>query len=101
MEFIKLTPNHFTPEEELINLQSSLGIRVQSVALPKGHQFFISKTEPQVMNWLQNKIHNVNTAFHKINSKYTGDTERVNWNNNKMQNQRFLETKNLFKKGLY
>ena len=101
MEFIKLTPNPFTPEEELINLQSSLGIRVQSVALPKGHQFFISKTEPQVMNWLQNKIHNVNTAFHKINSKYTGDTDRVNWNNNKMQNERFLATKNLFKKGLY
>ena len=53
------------------------------------------------MNWLQNKIHNVNTAFHKINSKYTGDTDRVNWNNNKMQNERFLATKNLFKKGLY
>jgi hypothetical protein len=46
---------------------------------------------------LQNKVHNVNTAFYKINSKYTGDTERVNWNNNKMQNQRFLETKNLYK----
>ena len=101
MEFIKLTPNAFTPEAELLNHQSSLGIRVQSVALPKEHQLFTLKTEPQVMNWLQNKIHNVNTAFHKINSKYTGDTDRVNWNNNKMQNERFLATKNLFKKGLY
>jgi hypothetical protein len=101
MEFIKLTPNQFTPEEELINHQRCLGIQVQSVALPKEHQLFTLKTEQQVMNWLQNKVHNVNTAFHKINSKYTGDTERVNWNNNKMQNQRFLETKNLFKRGLY
>jgi hypothetical protein len=87
----------FTPEEKLIKQQSNFGIRVQSVALPNKHQLFALKTEPQVMNWLQNKIHNVNTAFHKINSKYTGDTDRVNWNNNKTQNKRFLETKNLYK----
>jgi hypothetical protein len=95
--FVKSTENTFTPEEELLNHKSSFGIRVQSVALPIEHQLFTLKTEPQVMNWLQNKIQNVNTAFYKINSKYTGDTERVNWNNNKMQNQRFLETKNLYK----
>jgi hypothetical protein len=101
MEFIKLTPNPFTPEAELLNHQSSLGINVQSVALPTGFKVFGIKTEAKEIDWLQNKIHNVNTAFHKINSKYSGDTERINWNNNKMQNQRFLETKNLFKKGLY
>jgi hypothetical protein len=101
MEFIKLTQNQLTPENEILNHKSTLGIRVQSVALPREHELFTIKTEQQVMNWLENKVHNVNTAFHKINSKYTGDTERVNWNNNKMQNQRFLETKNLFKRGLY
>jgi len=101
MEFIKLTPNPFTPESELINHKSRLGIKIQSVALPSERQLYVIKRESQVMDWLQNKIHNVNTAFYKINSKYTGDTERVNWNNNKMQNQRFLETKNLFKRGLY
>ena len=95
--FVKPTENTITPEEKLIKQQSNFGIRVQSVALPNKHQLFALKTEPQVMNWLQNKIQNVNTAFHKINSKYDGDTERVNWNNNKMQNQRFLETKNLYK----
>ena len=95
--FVKSTENPFTPEEELIKHKSGFGIRVQSVALPIEHQLFTLKTEPQVMNWLQNKIQNVNTAFHKINSKYDGDTERVNWNNNKMQNKRFLETKNLYK----
>jgi len=101
MEFIKLTETQLTPEEKLIKQQSILGIDVQSVAIPKGHKIFKLKSEAQVMDWLENKVHNVNTAFHKINSKYTGDTERVNWNNNKMQNQRFLETKNLFKRGLY
>jgi hypothetical protein len=100
MEFIKLM-NELTPEEKLINHQIGLGIRVQSVGLPKGYKIFKLKSEAEVMDWLENKVHNVNTAFHKINSKYTGDTERVNWNNNKMQNQRFLETKNLFKRGLY
>ena len=83
-----------TPEEQLLKHQISFGIRVQSVALPKQHEIFTLKTEEEVMDWLQNKVQNVNTAFHKINSKYTGDTERVNWNNNKMQNQRFLETTN-------
>jgi hypothetical protein len=89
------TPN--TPEGQLLKHKKNLGIKVQSVVLPREHELFTLKTEPQVMNWLQNKVHNVNTAFYKINSKYTGDTERVNWNNNKMQNQRFLETKNLYK----
>ena len=97
MEFIKLTKNQFTPEVEIINHKSRLGIKIQSVALPSERQLYVIKRESQVMDWLQNKIHNVNTAFYKINSKYTGDTERVNWNNNKMQNQRFKETKNLYK----
>jgi hypothetical protein len=88
-------------ESELLNNQSSLGIQVQSVALPTKNYSIAPKTEAQVIKWLENKVHNVNTAFYKINSKYTGDNERVNWNNNKMQNKRFLEIKNLFKKGLY
>jgi hypothetical protein len=96
MEFIKLL-NELTPEAKMLKQQAILGIQVQSVAMPKGYKIFKLKSESQVMDWLQNKIHNVNTAFHKINSKYTGDTERVNWNNNKMQNQRFVETKNLYK----
>ena len=96
MEFIKLM-NELTPEEKLIKQQSILGIEVQSVAIPKNYKILKLKSEAQVMDWLENKVHNVNTAFHKINSKYTGDTERVNWNNNKMQNQRFVETKNLYK----
>jgi hypothetical protein len=97
MEFIKLTENQFTPETEILNHKSRLGIKVQSVVLPSERELYIIKREAQFMDWLQNKVHNVNFAYHKINSKYTGDTERINWNNNKMQNQRFVQTKNLYK----
>ena len=97
MFLVKTPEDKITPEEQLLKVMDGHRIKVQSVALPIEHQLFTLKTEPQVINWLQNKIQNVNTAFYKINSKYTGDTERVNWNNNKMQNQRFLETKNLYK----
>jgi len=70
---------------------------VQSVALPKGHKPFTTKTEEQVLNWLQNKIHSQYSAFYQINKKNKEDAECINWNNNKMQNQRFLELQNLYK----
>ena len=95
------TKNPVSKKTELLNNKSELSIKVQSVALPTKNYSIAPKTEAQVMDWLENKVHNVNTAFHKINSKYIGDTERTNWNNNKSQNKRFLETKNLFKRGLY
>jgi hypothetical protein len=95
--FVKPTENTITPEEEMLKVMDSHRIKVQSVVLPTKHQLYSLKTEEQVLNWLQNKIHNINSAFHQINTKYTEDVERVNWNNNKMQNQRFLEIKNLYK----
>ena len=95
--FVKPTENTITPEEEMLKVMDSHRIKVQSVVLPTKHQLYSLKTEEQVLNWLQNKIHNINSAFYQINTKYTEDVERVNWNNNKMQNQRFLEIKNLYK----
>lgn len=89
-------PTLYTTEEQMLFLNNDLNIKVQSVALPKGF-VCLDKTEVEILDWMQNKVHNINTAFYKINSKYDGDTDRVNWNNNKMQNQRFLETKNLYK----
>jgi hypothetical protein len=96
--FVKPPQDTITTEDALLEIMN-IGhrIKVQSVVLPKEHQLYTLKTEAQILDWLQNKLHNVNTAFHKINSKYDGDTERVNWNNNKMQNQRFLEIKNMYK----
>ena len=95
--FEKSTNTHITPEEQLLKHQRSFGIKVQSVALPKEHELFTLKTEGQVMNWLKNKVHNVHTAYYNETSKYDGESERLHWSNNKMLNQRFLETKNLYK----
>jgi hypothetical protein len=66
-------------------------IRVQSVALPNSN-IDILKTEEQVLDWLQNKIHSQYSAYYQINEKYNEDAEKTSWNNNKTQNQRYLET---------
>jgi hypothetical protein len=95
--FEKSPENHLTPEEQLLKHQRSFGLKVQSVALPREHELFTLKTESQVLNWMQNKIHNVHTAYHKIHNKFDVIDERVHWRNNKMQNERFLEIKKLYK----
>ena len=96
--FEKSHENHLTPEEQLLKHQRSFGLKVQSVALPREHELFTLKTESQVLNWMQNKIHNVHTAYCKIHNKFDIISERVHWRNNKMQNERYLETKNLYKR---
>ena len=86
-----------TPEEQLLKHKRSFGLKVQSVALPKEHELFTLKSENKVINWMQNKIYNIHTAFYKINSKYDNFEDKKHWRNNKIQNQRFLETKNMYK----
>ena len=95
--FEKSPENHLTPEEQLLKHQRSFGLKVQSVALPREHELFTLKKESQILNWMQNKIHNVHTAYHKIHNKFDVINERVHWRNNKMQNERFLEIKKLYK----
>jgi hypothetical protein len=90
-----------SPEDTLLNNQSELGIKVQSVALPTKNYSIAPKTEPEVIDWLQNKIHSRYSAYYQMKKKYKEDSNNVNWNNNKVQNIRFLETKKLFEKGLY
>lgn len=80
------------PEDQLLKAQHSFGIKVQSVALPVKHQLFALKSEAQVLDWLQNKAHNVHSAFFQFNNKYNDVDNKVNWSNNKIQNQRYLET---------
>ena len=85
-------PVSYTDEEQmLLHSDKLLKLKVQSVALPKGF-VFLYKTEEEVLSWMTNKIHNVHNAFYKINSKYREDECQISWNNNKMQNQRYLET---------
>ena len=83
------------PEEQLLKFQHSIGIKVQSVVLPNKDQFYAIKTEEQVLNWLQNKIHNQHSAYFVFSNKYSEDDEEKSWDKNKMQNQRFLETINV------
>lgn len=100
--FVKPPEDTVTPEDKLLKIMNvGHRVKVQSVVLPTEHQIYALKTEEQFLNWMENKIHSQHTAFYKINTKYKEDAERVNWNNNKMQNKRFVETKNLFKRGLY
>ena len=80
------------PEEQLLKFQHSIGIKVQSVVLPTKDQFYAIKTEEQVMDWLQNKIHNQHSAYFQYSNKYSQNDEEKSWDKNKMQNQRFLET---------
>lgn len=80
------------PEKQLLKFQHSIGIKVQSVALPVKDQFYTIKTEEQVLNWLRNKIHNQHSAYFQFSNKYNENDEEKSWDKNKLQNQRFLET---------
>jgi hypothetical protein len=82
------------PEEQLVKSQNSCGIKVQSVVLPKNYNPYIFKIEPQVLDWLINKIYSQHSAYYKFSNKYSENNEQLSWNKNKMQNQRFLETTN-------
>lgn len=81
-------------EEQLLKFQQSIGIKVQSVALPVKDQFYAIKTEEQVLDWLQNKIQSQHSAYYQLKNKYSQNDEELSWDKNKMQNQRFLETHN-------
>jgi|LakMenE18May11ns_1017448.scaffolds.fasta_scaffold9959083_8 hypothetical protein len=78
--------------DKIIKINKDAGIRVQSVSFPSNHNFFVEKKETEILDWLQNKIHSQYSALYQINKKYTDDDEQVQWNNNNMQNQRYLET---------
>jgi hypothetical protein len=59
-----------TLEEELLRIhQKVLGIKVQSVALPPNYNP-APKTEPQVMDWLRNKVNNNYSSAYSIALKY-------------------------------
>lgn len=64
------SPTPVTPEEQLLKVKDSFRIKVQSVALPKGYKPFTTKTEEQVLDWLQNKVKSVHTANYILRLKY-------------------------------
>ena len=50
-------------------VENSFGIKVQSLALPSNN-LGIEKTESEVLDWLQNKIHSQHTANYVLRLKY-------------------------------
>jgi hypothetical protein len=87
------TNNTVCTEDALLKIMNAdNGIKVQSVSLPIEHQLYSLKTEENFLSWMQNIIHSQHSAFYKINTKYKEDAEQVSWRNNKIQNQRYLET---------
>lgn len=69
--FVKPIEDTVTPEDDLLKIMNvGHRINVQSVALPKEHQLYALKTEEQFLNWMQNKIHNVNSANYILRLKY-------------------------------
>ena len=93
--FVKPTKDTVTPEDALLEIMNvGHKIKVRSVVLPIEHQLYTLKTEEQFLNWMQKKIHSQHIAFYQINTKYKEDADQISWNNNKTQNQRYLETNN-------
>lgn len=98
--FEEVNPTHQTVEFQLLSHQSKMGVRVQSVAVPNGFNLGI-KGEKDVLKWLSNTIQNEFYSSRVLFLKYNAEGEREDWQNNKATNRRFLETKNLYKRGLY
>lgn len=93
-ERVESTPiiNNMNQREKIFKMNEDAGIKVQSVCFPSNHDFFVEKKESEILDWLQNTIHSEHSALSQINQKYTGDADLVSWNNNPMQNKRYLET---------
>jgi hypothetical protein len=84
--------DRMTQREKIFKMNEDAGIKVQSVCFPSNHNFFVEKNESEILDWLQNTIYSEHSALSQINQKYTGDSYLVSWNNNPMQNKRYLET---------
>jgi hypothetical protein len=91
IEPMPITEN-MTDRDRIFKMNKDAGIKVQSVCFPSKHDFFVQKKESEVLYWLQNTVHSQHSALLKIKQKYTGDSDLISWNNNPMQNQRYLET---------
>jgi hypothetical protein len=93
-ERVEPTPinEKLTQRDKIYKMNKDAGIKVQSVCFPKNYNFFVEKKESEILNWLQNTIHSEHSALSQINQKYVGDADIVKWNNNPMQNKRYLKT---------
>jgi hypothetical protein len=91
---------HPTIESQLLTHQDKMSVKVQSVAIPKNFKVGV-KSERETIWWLCHLIKNEFCASRILFLKYNAESDRQDWQNNKATNRRFLETKNLYKRGLY
>lgn len=98
--FEEVKPVHQTIDSQLLSHQSKMGIKVQSVAIPKIFNAGL-KSEKETMEWLCNIVKSEFCASRILFLKYNSESTREDWQNNKATNRRYLETKNLYKRGLY
>lgn len=98
--FEEVKPAHQSIDSQLLSHQSKMGIQVQSVAIPAGFNLGL-KSEKEILDWLCKTVQNEFCASRILFLKYNSEGEREDWQNNKATNRRFLETKNLYKRGLY
>lgn len=98
--FEEVNSIHQNMESQLLSHQIKMGIQVQSVAIPKGFNLGL-KSEKENLNWLCHTIQNEFCASRILFLKYNSESVREDWQNNKATNRRYLETKNLYKRGLY
>ena len=60
----------FTLEEQMVNHTNEvLGVKVMSVSLPPNYDP-TPKTEAQLLNWLENRLHHRNTFAYRMSLKY-------------------------------
>jgi hypothetical protein len=55
------------------------------------------RNEDKFLDWLKNKVQNVHYASYEKFLSYNEENQRQNWINIPIQNERFLETKKLYK----
>ena len=55
------------------------------------------RNEDKFLDWLKNKVQNVHYASYEKFLSYKEENQRQNWINIPIQNERFLETKKLYK----
>lgn len=98
--FEEVNSLHQTIDSQLLSNQSKMGVQVQSVFVPKGFNFGL-KSEKETLDWLCKTVQNEFYASRVLFLKYNPEGKREDWQNNKATNRRYLETKNLYKRGLY
>jgi hypothetical protein len=93
--FDVVNPVNDVVKNHLMELQNKMGIKIQSVYLPKNFKLGL-KDKERFNDWLSIKIQNEFSAHSVLFNKNNIVGQIEDWQKNKFKNKRFLETKNLY-----